>query len=423
MKTKAKAMLLAFALALVMPTAAHGQIQKQARTGPLVAAETAETASLPDVKTSITVVSWVGESQPLILRGGDKYDIKWQNKLENEYLSNVITDEQGIMHAAGGDGFLYRLDQEGKVLGKTDLGMYWAPYLEMGRDGLLYVLWDNTLEHKWGEPGYVIAVDKSGKVLKEIELPYMLSRSYWDFDAASDGSLFLLTEKGVTAMDKEGNIRWSNKEILSSSQALEGELFSNVYGIDWVESKQTLVVGVDGKTFIGLDSSGKFKWKREESDWGEPYFSPDGIVYLLGDKGLHFFNAADGKDISEAPVDKESLSKLGIPSDGAGGYYLPLGENTMGKIDRTGKVLWSYDRPDGQTGIISWERFSDAEGNLYFTDNGGNLYALDKNGKERFILMRNDPELVFTRVWPGKNGTIHMTADGMGIISIRQKGN
>ncbi|MED1872563.1 outer membrane protein assembly factor BamB family protein [Brevibacillus borstelensis] len=412
---KTKVALLALALALILPTAAHGQTQAGQP-------QTAETVSLPEVKTSV-IVSQNGESKALILKGGDKYEVKWQNSLENEYLSNVVTDEQGIMYVTGADGFLYRLDQEGKLLGKSDLWMYWAHYLEMGRDGLLYVIWDNTLEYEWEAPGYVIVVDKTGKELRAIEFPYMLSRSYRDFDVASNGTFFLLTDQGVTAVDKEGNVRWSNKEILSTVPLQEGALFPSVHSIDWVESKRTLVVGLDGRTFIGLDEAGKIRWKREGLDWGDQYYSSDGIVYVLGEKGLHFFNAADGKDIAEAPVDHDILSKLGIPNDGTGGYYIPLSNNTIGKIDRTGKVLWSYHTPEGETGFVSWERFSDAEGNLYFADYGGNLYGLDKDGKERFILERNDPEFVFSKVWPGKNGAVLMTADGMGIISIQQKRN
>lgn len=166
---KTKVALLALALALILPTAAHGQTQAGQP-------QTAETVSLPEVKTSV-IVSQNGESKALILKGGDKYEVKWQNSLENEYLSNVVTDEQGIMYVTGADGFLYRLDQEGKLLGKSDLWMYWAHYLEMGRDGLLYVIWDNTLEYEWEAPGYVIVVDKTGKELRAIEFPYMLSRS------------------------------------------------------------------------------------------------------------------------------------------------------------------------------------------------------------------------------------------------------
>lgn len=198
---KTKVALLALALALILPTAAHGQTQAGQP-------QTTETVSLPEVKTSV-IVSQNGESKALILKGGDKYEVKWQNSLENEYLSNVVTDEQGIMYVTGADGFLYRLDQEGKLLGKSDLWMYWAHYLEMGRDGLLYVIWDNTLEYEWEAPGYVIVVDKTGKELRAIEFHICSA-------AATGISMWPVTARSFCSPIKASR-QWTRKETYAGA--------------------------------------------------------------------------------------------------------------------------------------------------------------------------------------------------------------
>ncbi|ASJ55477.1 hypothetical protein BP422_19145 [Brevibacillus formosus] len=145
------------------------------------------------------------------------------------------------------------------------------------------------------------------------------------------------------------------------------------------------------------------------------------MVYIVGEKGLSFLHASDGKDRAEAPVDADTLNKAGIPHDRAGNFYTEHDEFTIWKVDRTGKKIWSYSRPEGQTGVIGFGLISDRQGNVIFTDTGGSIFSLDSNGKERFIVLRNDEGLVFTRIWTDPDGVLYASADGMGILAIAPK--
>ncbi|GED59859.1 PQQ-binding-like beta-propeller repeat protein [Brevibacillus formosus] len=371
-----------------------------------------------EITTPITVLE-DGVPKKLKMRGADRFEIKWNYNAGQGYFSEVVDEATGMMYLLSADGVLHALNPSGQVKWHSDLGLDWANHLKLGKDGLLYAQNHNLYDFKDGEPAWILAVDKAGKERWTMELPHMYSYGS-TFDVSADGIMFVLTDRGVTAIDQDARLIWANDQAVTYKY--DYYLSHDVVRLTWIESIQTLLVEKTDNKLVALSLSGKIKWQRENVQPGRRYVSDDGMVYIIGEKGLSFLHASDGKDRAEAPVDTETLNKAGIPHDGAGNFYIEYDEFTIEKVDRTGEKIWSYSRPEGQTGVIGLGLISDRQGNVIFTDTGGSIFSLDPNGKERFIVLRNDEGLVFTRIWAGPDGVLYASADGMGLLAISPKG-
>lgn len=219
-------------------------------------------------------------------------------------------------------GVLHALNPSGQVKWHSDLGIDWANHLKLGKDGLLYAQNHNLYDFKDGEPAWSLAVDKAGKERWTMELPHMYSYGS-TFDVSADGIMFMLTDKGVTAIDQDARLVWANDQAVTYKY--DYYLSHDVVRLTWIESIQTLFVEKTDNKLVALDPRGKIKWQRKNVQPGRKY-------------------ASDGKDRAEAPVDADTLNKAGIPHDGAGNFYIEYDEFTIGKVDRTGKKIWSYSR-------------------------------------------------------------------------------
>ncbi|MFF2529959.1 PQQ-binding-like beta-propeller repeat protein [Brevibacillus sp. NPDC058079] len=368
--------------------------------------------------TPITVLE-DGVPKKLKMRGADRFEIAWRYDGGQEYFSEVVDEDTGTMYLLSENGVLHALNPNGKVIWQSDLGLDWAHDFKLGKDGSLYVLDHNWFDFKDGMPAWILAVDKAGKDRWIMELPHMYSYDTV-FDVSAEGTMFMLTDRGVAAVDQEANLVWANDQVVNYD--FDSYLSHGVIGMTWIESLKTLLVEQSDNKLSAIDQNGKIKWLRENVQPGRIYVSEDGMVYTLGEKGLTFIHASDGKDRAEAPVDAVTLNKVGIPHDGKGNFYREYNDYTIWKVDRTGKKLWSYNRPKGQTGTLSSELVSDAQGNVFFSDTGGNIFSLDPNGKERYIVIRNDKMFTYTHIWTGPDGVLYASADGMGIIAIAPKG-
>ncbi len=369
-------------------------------------------------QTKITV--WEnGAAKQLMLRGADRYEVKWQFQPDADFYSDVVRDEAGVMYVTTENGVLYALDESGKVKWRTDLQLDWSEHIALGRDGHLYVLADNTSDYD-KEPGWIYAADKSGRLLWRMELPSMYSEYDRVFEVDSKGTMYLLTDAGISAVDSEGKLLWSNKDMVEYEYG--AYLRSNVRDIRLHESSGTLFVRTTADKLYAIDTNGKTKWTRSSVSYVDEYVvSPEGNLYFLAQTGVSVINGIDGTDMKEAPTDPQTLTRLGIPHDQAGGIFFVTKQGALQKMDRTGKVLWTYWRPKGQTGSISTEPVSDSEGNVYFADSGGSLYGLDKQGKEKFVLIRNNPMYLSTQVWLGRNGMMMAAVEGIGLLAINSK--
>ncbi|WP_409175410.1 PQQ-binding-like beta-propeller repeat protein [Brevibacillus fortis] len=368
--------------------------------------------------TPITVLE-DGVKKNLKMRGADQFEIAWRYDGGQEYFSEVVDEDTGTMYLLSGNGVLHALNPNGKVIWQSDLGLDWSNSLKLGKDGVLYILDHNSSEFEYGTPAWIYAVDKDGKGRWSMELPHMYSY-YTEFDVSAEGIMFMLTDEEVTAVDQEAKLVWANDQVVTYEY--EPYLSDDVRQMTWIESIQTLLVERYHNKLAALDQNGRIKWQRENVQPGTRYVSDDGMVYTLGEKGLTFLHASDGKDRAEAPVDANTLNKVGIPHDGAGNFYREYNEYTIWKIDHTGKKIWSYNRPKEQTGTLGFQPISDRQGNVFFADTGGSIFSLDPNGKERFTVLRNDRMSVYAHLWTGPDGVLYASADGMGIIAIAPKG-
>ncbi|MED1913833.1 PQQ-binding-like beta-propeller repeat protein [Bacillus thuringiensis] len=383
-----------------------------------IGAATAAQSMSSEQTTPITVLE-DGVPKKLKMRGADRFEIAWRYDGGQEYFSEVVDEDMGTMYLLSENGVLRAVNLNGKVKWQSDLGLRWASHFKLGKDGLLYAQKHNLFVFKDGEPAWILAVDKAGKKRWTMELPHMYSYGS-TFDVSADGTMFMLTDRGITATDQEGRLIWANNQTVTYKH--DYYLSHDVIRLTWIESNQTLLVERADNKLAALDPSGKTKWQRENVQPGRRYVSDDGMVYIVGEKGLSFLHASDGKDRAEAPVDADTLNKAGIPHDGAGNFYTDYDQFTVWKVDRTGKKIWSYSRPEGQTGVVGFGLISDRQGNVIFTDTGGSIFSLDSNGTERFIVLRNDEGLIITSIWTGPDGIVYASADGMGILVIAPKG-
>ncbi|MGG4443061.1 PQQ-binding-like beta-propeller repeat protein [Brevibacillus fortis] len=383
-----------------------------------IGAATAAQSMSSEQTTPITVLE-DGVPKKLKMRGADRFEIAWRYDGGQEYFSEVVDDDTGTMYLISQNGVLHALNPNGKVIWQSDLGLDGSHSLKLGKDGLLYILDDNSSEFEYGTPAWIYAVGKDGKRRWSMELPHMYSY-YTEFDVSAEGIMFMLTDRGVTAGDQEGKLVWANDQVVTYEY--KPYLSYDVRKMTWIESIQTLLVERYDNKLAALDQNGKMKWQRENVQPGKRYVSDDGMVYTLGEKGLTFLHASDGKDRAEAPVDVKTLNKVGIPHDGAGNFYREYNEYTIWKVDRTGKKIWSYNRPKEQTGTMGFSPVTDRQGNVFFADTGGSIFSLDPNGKERFIVLRNDRMSVFVHLWTSPDGVLYACADGMGILAITPKG-
>ncbi|MED1783511.1 PQQ-binding-like beta-propeller repeat protein [Brevibacillus fortis] len=378
-----------------------------------------EAQSMSSEQTTPITVLEDGVPKKLKMRGADRFEIKWNYNGGQKYFSEVVDEATGTMYLLSENGVLHALNPKGQVIWQSDLGLDWAHDLKIGKDGSLYVLNDNISEFEYGEPAWIHAIDKAGKERWTMKLPHMYSYDML-FDVSADGIMFMLTDKEVTAANQEAKLVWANDQVATYES--DSYLSNDVIRLTWIESIKTLLVERTDNKLAALDQNGKIKWQRENVQPGAVYVSEDGMVYTVGEKGLTFLHASDGKDRAEAPVDAATLNKVGIPHDGKGNYYREYNDYTIWKVDRTGKKLWSYNRPKEQTGTLASQLVSDRQGNVFFSDTGGSIFSLDPNGKERFIVIRNDKMFTYTRIWIGSDGVLYASADGMGILAIAPRG-
>ena len=366
-----------------------------------------------------------------VLRGADHFEVKWRKEVsEGGFL---ITDYQGGIFAVDSDLNLQSLDTKGNVLWKINLaklGVEWLPKLYFGKDQLLYAFAEPNPEKEGSKDGLILAFSKKGELKRTIVVPGVMEGSSESnlFDTDAKGNLVTLTENGLIYIDGQSNqTLWTNQQDVKKVQEIAGKrhvLGSDVYELK-MDFQGNVYVFKKDDSLLKLNASGKKSWQIPYALFtAEKYFSPAGLIYFVGEWGITTLELSSGAFMA-THMTPTIANELNIPDDGAGGFYVfAHGQkgvmNGVINVDKNGKVKWRYDKKDDP--YFPFQNLvADDEGNLFFTSTNGNLYSLTKEGKEQFVLIRNNSVYTPSIIVPVQLKTLLCLTEDIGLIMVGPK--
>jgi hypothetical protein len=356
-----------------------------------------------------------------LLRGADRFQAKWQ--LDAVGASNLVRDQNGNLYFTDGSKTLYSVSETGAVNWSVPLkDMEWFPKLKVGRDNRIYALTDGDPLKEEAKQGAVFAFDTAGKLQWHAAIAKV--REYVKFDVDSAGNVIVATDDGIVSIHPDGKRNWVNDSILKLTDVAYD---TYKWTRDNIASIQT---DPDGNSFVmtndkqlhALDSTGVEKWTRNldtfNFDQNHLYFPGGNQLFWVDEAGVHAYDSLTGKPLAKAVISQNNLDQSGVPNDEDGGLYVNYDSNGIEKVDQEGHLLWKYRTPDRQYGRAH-ELVSDRYGNLYFADNGGNVISLDRQGKERYMLIRNDSAMTSVSLSASGRGDLFCLMENLGLFSIQ----
>ncbi|RAV21559.1 stalk domain-containing protein [Paenibacillus contaminans] len=363
--------------------------------------------------------------QPKILNP-ENYEVKW--KIDNPLMFGLVQDATGILYTSDSKNVVRAVFPNGKEKWNIHLDMgikNSVIYLVVGQDGTIYA---HSSDH-YTENGLssIYALTPEGKVKWKLQS----SDIYSDFDSqfAGDarGNLIYFSNEGLVSRNSNGDVNWVNKSITSSKP---NDISHTSHSVSiYLDSHSNIYVDSAFGEVISIDSTGIERWRTKPLPFVtkhlgfHPYFSDQGLLYILIENGLHALNGQNGSivDLSKN-IDLMDVKSAGVPFDGEGGYYFINWEGFR-KITSSGAKIWEYKLRDSEKNGLGFfrEPVTDKAGNVYFSTDAGNIIALNSSGEEIFVFLRNGFWSKITNVLIGANGNIYSTNHDIGLVSFGKK--
>lgn len=364
-------------------------------------------------------------SKPILLNTST-YEAKW--KIDNSLLFGLVQDETGVLYTTDSDNNVLAVYPNGKLKWRLQLDMGFelsVIYLKLGQDGTIYAYSSDILE----EPRLtsIYALSPEGSIQWRLQPSSIISQFDDQFAGDSEGNFVYFTDQGLVSRNAVGEINWVNKEITSSdsSDYSKGAHRSNLF----MDTQGNIYVDSANKEIISLDATGNVKWRSVPQSYlnsfnlFRPYFSDNGILYMLTFDGLHALDTNNGGVVNITRTsDLSDIRSSGIPTDGKGGYYIEI-QGRIQNIDYAGDFIWGYMNREtekygvGDRGTLA----TDDNGNVYFPTGVGNIIGLNSEGQEIFAFLRNAYWFKITDMVIGKNGNIYSSNDDIGLVAFGKK--
>lgn len=368
-------------------------------------------------------VYWEKPNQPS-LRGADQFEIKWRIKSHDK--GELLKDSEGSIYSV--DLYeLLSLDDHGNSKWKVNLkgfGAQWSPHIQVGKDGLLYAYSEANLLDQNDRDGELIALTKSGEVVKNISIPNVMVFSGYFFDTDNLGRFVTLTGDGLVYYGSDGRVQWSSQNLVQLGK--RSKVTSNLYALDSdisklkMDSYGNVYLFKTSGTLIKVDSYGKVQWEISiPSKSSEHYLSSLGYLYFVGETGVQTLDLKAGTFVKNN-LSVDTANTLNIPNDGLGGYYVFYGAAGLMNVEADGKVKWRYITGENQYYPLR-SIVSDELGNVYFANSAGNLYSLNNQGKEQFIFVRKNKWATTSKIISTKANTVICSSQNIGLMSIGPK--
>jgi outer membrane protein assembly factor BamB len=202
---------------------------------------------------------------------------------------------------------------------------------------------------------------------------------------ASDGTIYVGTNRGLQAVSPEGKLLWSTTMDSASVPVLADD--GNIYLDSW-----------HGLAF-GISHDGKIVWQPGYGLIGfsaPPALGPSRTLYYLNNTADIYAFAAGRKDalwsletfregFIKPTVLPGSVNRSNLPSKAApavapdGTIFLPR-QNFLHAISASGDIEWTNELTSGDLGQLA---LSD-DGTIYVGDDSGVLYAVDSSGATKW---------------------------------------
>lgn len=315
----------------------------------------------------------------------DGRSIVWVFDANAPVTAPVTVGTHGRIHIASGNGTVYTLDAEGRLLWsyETDAGLYSAP--SVGPDGTVHV---------GDQQGRLHVIDPNGRLR-------------WTFDTggfvmaspavAPDGTVFVGSQSGtLTALDSHGTRLWSFQTWAPFD--LPGAILASPALSH--DGSMVYVGGLFDPNLYALDTgTGEVQWTCRFTDstdpnaigrggsFASPVVAQDGTVYqtLLGDTNLYAIDANSGSVLWAADMsvslasedDYVSTSGWSEPALGPDGtIYVASDDAYLRAVTPEGLVQWvtSLGTSRGFTLCVG------REGLICAAGDDGTVIVVDANG-------------------------------------------
>ncbi|MDP4182193.1 MAG: stalk domain-containing protein [Bacillota bacterium] len=352
------------------------------------------------------------------------YDIKW--RYETNTSSNVIEDAEGTIYFMNIVGTLFAVDPKGEKLWNRKFESLGD--ISVSLDGRVYAVC--PLERNDTNDPLNVSVHVMNKNGNDI-CNYMVKNAldyYRGSGLAGDdkGNFIISTEDGICSYDEKGKLNWINTDIVKIKVLPSSLKFSNVYDIKIIDSENIIIV--TDKKLYSLDSQGRVRWSINSDDFGRDIaINNQRYIHNRNGKNSEVIDSKDGHILTTVEEAKLNSGNYISRNSWNGGYYYynTLIKDTKDKnydsgivsYDNNDKIKWIYNPPNGYKGHPD-DIVADTSGNVYFSDFAGNLYSLDKNGNERFMVIRNNPEDIPSDLMVTKKGDIVWNSSEIGVLCI-----
>ncbi len=306
----------------------------------------------------------------------DKVSVIWQFQTHHSNKSSPAVAADGTIYVAGGDGILYALSPDGKLLWNLTIGGYLLSSPAIDKEGTIYLgagsaagetrkqtFRQGQAEEKQEKIGYICAFSPDGT-------------QKWRFKTGGwVASSILITSRGnivagcndnfIYCLNKDGELLWKFET--------GGKVFSSP-----VEDKDgNIYAGSEDFYFYSLDKDGKLRWKHkaENKFFSSPAISDEGIIYTGNDDSHLYAFKPDGTPVWKKKFPEAITSTPSINRDGD--LYVGCEDGKLYRLTPGGEIKWTFDRED--------EFFSspiiDKNGNIYIGNEDNSLYCISPEGK------------------------------------------
>jgi hypothetical protein len=278
----------------------------------------------------------------------------------------------------------------------------------------------------------------------------------WTYDAgkpwlsspalAADGTIYLSSETGLTALTPDGSMKWHFEafNVMSSAAVNEdgviyfiGRLglyalnpngtalwpnprsYSTNHGFFSPVVQGAGVVYVNANFGVGAvrAASGDLIWQTEKlrvCDTCAMAMGRDGSIFVTQRGGGLTALATDGTTKWETQSSDGDLSSPAVLANGT----IVLGSMTHGvhAVNSDGSEIWAF----ATAGPVKGSPVVDREGNIYFGAENGDFYSLTPEGTQRWVFKAHAP--ISGSAALASDGTIYFGASNKSIYALKADG-